>query len=256
MGTWFETATFSCVKAGNDPRQYEDYAASSSNRGVAARPGRFAVADGATVSAFAKEWAMALAEAFVSSKGTERRSAGWLARAQRRWAAQVGSQPLPWNVAAKVEQGAYAALAGLHLCRRLPGRQQGTYTMLAVGDACLFHVRGNTLRRAFPLTRPDLFGSTPQLLCSVSHPEKPTPRLQRVSGVWQPGDHFLLMSDAIAAWFLQETADCRQPWRWFERASHLAQEPDAFPTYIEDLRKAKRLKNDDVTVLTVWVDGG
>jgi hypothetical protein len=128
--------------------------------------------------------------------------------------------------------------------------------MLAVGDTCVFQVRDQTLYRAFPLDRPDLFGSTPELLCSVPHPERSEPLIRSTRGTYRPGDLFLLMSDAIAVWFLQEVAKLRQPWRSFEPGGHLAQDPAAFAAFVEDLRTANLLKNDDVTVLTVRLDGG
>src|SRR5262249_8616938 len=64
---------------------------------------------------------------------------------QARWWAEVQAKPQPWYVEAKVNAGAFAALAGLTL------DADGGWHALAVGDCCVFHVRDDALLRAFPI---------------------------------------------------------------------------------------------------------
>src|SRR3954471_6828632 len=88
-------------KRGHTPEEYED--------AFAADPaaGRFAVADGASESAFAGEWARLLAEPYVAASGP---GTGWLEGARDRWVAALAGRELPWYLEEKFEQGAYATL--------------------------------------------------------------------------------------------------------------------------------------------------
>src|SRR5712691_3925370 len=101
-------AAFWAAKAGNDAADYED--AFAGDPAV----GRFAVADGATESSFAAEWARLLAEDFVACRtgGAD----AWLKRlpaVQEQWWAVVGPKSLPWYAEAKREEGAFATFLGL-----------------------------------------------------------------------------------------------------------------------------------------------
>src|SRR5207245_2817099 len=150
--------------------------------------------------AFARVWAQLLAHAYT---------AGWLAgdtlesdlsTVQARWAALVDRRPLPWYAAEQARQGAFAALVGLSLST------DGRWTALAVGDCCLFQLRGEGLLVAFPLDDPDAFDNRPMLLGSRPHTNRGLRQcgaIATASGAWQAGDTFLLMSDALAAAFLR-----------------------------------------------------
>src|SRR4051794_41014129 len=83
--------------------------------------GRFAVADGASESAFAGLWARLLAEGFVAAR-RPRAFAGWRGGPRRRWAAGVMGLELPWYGEMKRAEGAFATLLGLALRPPAPGR--------------------------------------------------------------------------------------------------------------------------------------
>src|SRR5262245_4614002 len=100
---------FRLPKRGNTPDEYEDALAGDP------AAGRFAVADGASESAFAGEWARLLAEGFVRAAGPWE---GWLPGARARWAAEAGGRPMAWYEEAKFQEGAFATLLGLHAGRR------------------------------------------------------------------------------------------------------------------------------------------
>src|SRR5947209_4095831 len=70
--------------------------------------GRFAVADGASESAFAGAWARLLAEGFVAAPGEPWRDLDWLGPPRQRWAAAVDGPSLPWYAEAKRDLGAFA----------------------------------------------------------------------------------------------------------------------------------------------------
>jgi hypothetical protein len=236
---------FRLPKAGSAPREYEDGVAWSMRRG------RFAVTDGASASAFARLWAHLLARAYT---------AGWLREAsleddlgpvQQRWATLVEPRPLPWYAIEQVRRGAFAALAGLTL------NQDGSWSALAVGDCCLFQIRSDRLLEAFPLADPRAFDNRPFLLGSRPLANRSLRQCSAISsreGSWEPGDVFLLMSDALAAAFLelhlQLSAIGLSPLAVLD----FLHTPSGFRRWISALRAERVLRNDDVSLLWLTVN--
>jgi hypothetical protein len=212
----------------------DGHAAAECEDACAADPatGRFAIADGASESAFAGAWAEALAQGYVAHPGPW---SAWLAAARAAWHDRFADQPMPWYVEAKFEQGAFATLLGLSVRGR-------SWRAGAVGDSCLFHVRDNGLGRAFPIKRSTDFNNAPALIASRSG----APRCKRrwTRGRWQPGETLLLMTDALAQWFLQEVEAGRQPWAPLMGIESL----ETFAAVVGELRATDRLRNDDSTL--------
>ncbi|HKI34016.1 MAG TPA: protein phosphatase 2C domain-containing protein [Gemmataceae bacterium] len=224
----------SLPKRGNAADEYEDAFAADSPAG------RFAVADGASESSFAGLWARLLVEGFV------RPAPGWLDAARRSWAAGVGGQPLPWYAEAKRDDGAFATLLGLVV-------GDGRWHALAVGDSCLFQVRQDRLIEAFPLRRSAEFGNRP-LLIGSRPPVAPASEVRAEGrGGWQPADRFLLMTDALAQWFLRRHEAGDRPWEELTRLPTKPDASDAFATWVEERRRHDGLRNDDVTLVLVGV---
>ncbi len=90
-------------KHGGTADEYEDGWAADTDRG------RFAVADGASESAFAGLWARLLAQSFIAAARPYDLS-GWLSEARRRWSEEMMGLELPWYAEMKREQGAFATL--------------------------------------------------------------------------------------------------------------------------------------------------
>jgi Protein phosphatase 2C len=232
-----QPVVFRLPKAGSARVEYEDGVAWS------CRASRFAVADGASASAYARLWAHLLVHAYVAGWLTAERIETDLAGIQARWAALVGRRALSWYAAEQARRGAFAALVGLRL---MPG---GCWNALAVGDCCLFHIRDDVLLEAFPLSDPDAFDNRPLLLSSrpsANHNLRQAGAIGACSGTWQMGDTFLLMSDALAATFLRRTL--RQPavplsGLDFERT------PLGFRNWVRRLRAERQMRNDDVSLL-------
>ena len=102
------------------------------------------------------------------------------------------------------------------------------------------------MKTAFPITDSTHFDSVPILLHTDPARSGET-YIRRVSGTYTPSDTFYLMSDALAAWFLQEVEAQREPWNWIkgvETRQELAGR-------IRALRDAGRLRNDDVAIAVV-----
>jgi hypothetical protein len=226
------------AKSGHSADEYEDAWAAN------ARARRFAVADAASESSYGALWADLLVQALIQTASAEWKAGQWLARLRQIWAEQVDGRPLPWYGEIKRAAGADATLLGLALTRRATYDQPGRWRALALGDACLFRIRRGRLRQPFPLTRAGDFTNHPALLNS-RRPERPA--LRQVSGAWHAGDRFLLMTDALAQWFLQQHEQGRTPWSQLDELA----EPGDFLDWIDRRRRAGQLRNDDVTLLVV-----
>lgn len=229
--------SYGLPKAGNSSTDYEDSWLSSGNR--------FAVADGATESSFAKIWADALVRQFTALRPAVKDLLDWMIPIQKRWAEDVNSRQLAWFAAEKAQLGAFSTLLGLEL------HEDRTWWAVAVGDTCLFQIRQSTLLCAFPLSHASQFGTTPALLSS--NPTKNRELASWViehSGDLESGDLFFLATDAVACWILKETEQGKNPW---ETLLSLDSE-SAFSRLIEEARLSGSMRNDDVTLLIVRVD--
>jgi hypothetical protein len=229
-------------KAGSSAAEYED-AVASSRRGL-----RYAVADGASASAFARLWAHLLVHAYTGGFLGAETLEGDLAPFQTRWAELVGRRRLPWYAEEQARRGAFAALLGLSLS------MDQRWSALAVGDCCLFQVRDDVLVAATPLDDPADFKLRPLLLGS-----RPAANIDLRSagavvmsdGTWRPGDSFLLMSDALAAMFLTRVRACNgAPLAALDFDGTAA----GFRTWIRRMRSEGCLRNDDVSLLWLNID--
>jgi len=258
-------------RQGHNLDECQDAAASDPEKG------RFAVADGASESPHAALWARLLVDAFVRNGEVRIPWADWLPAIQQRWASVVSPQanaaPLPWFLEPGVQQGAFATFLGLILRTSEDDkvtRWQGDkmtespsschpvtlsschlhWEALALGDSCLFQIRDDQLVRAFPVSRSTDFTSTPWLVGSRSEPRQ---RGEVCQGEALPRDQFWLMTDALAQWFLIQVEHGGKPWQIVECLLH---RPDAsvFAEWVEQLRRSRQLRNDDVTLLGVSVE--
>jgi hypothetical protein len=238
----FVVSHFWCAKKGSADTEYEDALA----RGPAgARLRRFAVADGASESSFAGLWARLLARAYARGALAPETLIEGLRPLQAWWQRRVGARPLPWYAAEKVRAGAFAALAGLTLAC------DGRWSALAAGDCCVFQVRDDALMAAFPLADAAAFDRRPLLI--GSNPERNGRLAEAVrftEGGWEPGDTFLLMSDAAAAYLLRGVVDRG---RTVSGVLAYGGSACAFRAWIDCLRATGAMRNDDVSVLKVQV---
>jgi hypothetical protein len=217
---------------------------------------RAAVSDGATDSLFSQYWARLLAYGWGAGEWSEDLSAANLTRVQAAWKKLVSEQELPWYAEEKAELGAFAALAGLSISS--DGR---SFKALAIGDTCVFQTRNSQLLNAFPLTRSDEFSSFPLLLASIEERNAGVFGEKKVlTGQWQDGDVFFLMSDALACWFLRviEEGKGDQLIDWLSGLNSYT----SFAQVVELQRQqlnadgVANMRDDDVTLVRVRVKDG
>ncbi len=235
----FRCREFWLPKHGHTAEEYEDAWA------VDEDGGRFAVADGATESSFAGEWARLLVGDFLECEGLD--VAAWLERVpalQRLWWEAVSQSAVPWNAEEKRNQGAFTTFLGLNLLT------DGTWQALAVGDSCLFQVRGGELLTAMPLNDAAQFDNVPWLVGS-RQPLTEEWRAEAVhtqKGDWTSGDQFWLLTDAVAQWLLESVHNEGSP---HSLALPFDGTTAGFADWVASERTAGKLRNDDCTWLAI-----
>ena len=203
---------------------------------------RCAVADGATESSFAGQWAQLLVKAYCEDQLEIEDFNYYLPKLQQQWISQVTAKPLPWYAEEKLQQGAFSALVGLTLYQQPPIGK-----VFAIGDSCLFQIRQEKLNHCSPLSHSQQFNNNPSLLSSnVSHNKHLAENIHQITLHWQPGDEFYLMTDALAYWFLHHYEQHHHPWQSLRQLTQ-----HNFKDWIIRLIATQHLSNDDVTLMRI-----
>src|SRR5262252_2707768 len=224
-------------KAGNAASEYEDAYA------VKPEALRFAVADGASETSFARQWAELLVEGFVQDAPSTAGLRDFVVPLQAVWAEGQKGKATAWYAEQKARDGAFSSLLGLAI-------DQDRWRALAIGDSCLFVVRAGKLLRAFPLERSEQFSNRPSLLSSQARANAGVfEQVEVVEGELQVQDRLLLMTDALAQWFLVESEMGRRPWAALGKVTS----PEQFASFVDCLRAGGALRNDDVTLVSLEV---
>ncbi len=255
------TKTAPAYRAFRLPRQGHGLEECQDALAADAERGRFAIADGAAESPYSCVWASLLVEEFVRRSEQLPCWANWLPALQERWTERFseGSSEevsdnrlngVPWYLEAGLNQGAFATFLGLVI-------EENKWYAVAVGDSCLFQVRQDELIRAFPMTRAADFSNAPWLVGSRTSPiEVPHKNGLQQLGDCQSGDRLWLMTDALAQWFLAQAEAGHKPWQQLNSLVNTADKASAqqaFSAWVEELRGARQLRNDDVTLVAVSV---
>lgn len=245
-------------KAGNSATDYEDASWPRKPLDRTSPTIRLSVGDGATEASFSALWARLLVRSYGSGRLTPGRLRESLPALQARWRNLVGKGPLPWYAEEKLLDGAFSSLAGLTI-KDDPGRDRshGRWEAMAVGDSCLFQVRGDELVARFPLERAEQFDSRPTLISSVpSRNSGLDEALRFTDGVCRVGDVFYLMTDALACWFLRRWELRSDPLFFLDEIRCQAH----FERLIDEQRSdsaedgTRLLKNDDVTLVRCQIE--
>jgi hypothetical protein len=245
-------------KAGNADEEYEDayYPAGQGRREGAEL--RFAVADGASEGMLSGAWARVLVKLHCRFDWTCGSVEQFLERAYADWSSfrseylrdrEGRNRPVQWYEEPGLREGAFSTLLGLTLTGSSHDGS-GAWAAFAVGDSCLFQIRGSTLAQKFPLEHSSDFNNRPVLLASnPARNDQAIGGLRRISGTFESGDAFYLMTDALARWSLREDEEGRAPWLRLRDLG--TREAPAFGSWVEGLRKTKDLRNDDVTLIRI-----
>jgi hypothetical protein len=239
-----EMVAYWVPKDGTAASDWEDGAAYSRATGW------FAVADGASTGNNSREWACTLTNEFIEKKADvfDDSPAGFVAWLE---SARTGFDPhspeFPQSRAPRWVQTA-GSVRGSH-ATLLAGRLSANHIQaVAVGDCCLFHLRSAYPPRSFPLAVPADFGTSPALVGSQqTNNDLFEATLRHYHQTLSPGDIIFVASDALAEW-LTKNLDQPRVWRLLSRIGH-----QGFGDLCRDLRAARQMKNDDVTLFRARV---
>lgn len=243
---------FRVQKAGNSIAEYEDAYAPKRDGDYEGRTMGFALGDGAASSAFASMWANMLVKTWVKKPVTYRVG---LKRKSERLAKLHGerilTREIPWYAEELVRNGAFSTFLGVRF-GRTPW-MGCRWESLAVGDTCLFQMRDNRVIATFPISDVSEFRKSPALLCS-----KPKwngrvwTRVKRKWGRALRGDYFLLMTDALAEWFMLKYEE--SSWDLLQDISSGRKGGKSrFEDLVSQLRMRNEIRNDDTTLLMIEV---
>jgi hypothetical protein len=211
--------------------------------------GRFAVADGATEAFDARNWADRLARHWVEKESilTSEEFREWVATEGRELHESWNGLSLSWYSEEKARNGSFAAFVGVEIDLQT---DSPSWKAIALGDACLLHCRRGALLKSLPLSNSESFNSGPVLLASDSSLHESI--MQSVvtdSGVCQSEDVLLLMSDAMAAWYLQ-----RLEKNDFDPDELMrTKRDDELTRFFDDERISGRMRNDDLAILRIEI---
>jgi hypothetical protein len=239
-------------KAGVGPGGSEDGHALNRERGL------YAVTDGASTAPYSGLWARLLARAFVReppAEFTAETVLRWLARPRRLWTQRVPWSRLDYFARRNADRGSFSTLVGLrldpsHISEAGGVRQPSVrWRSLAVGDSCLFHIRGGRLVGTFPLSKPEEFQNPPYLLATAPALDCSLPDHLRVAeGEARPGDILALCTDALAMYVTGSAAEAGDLMRRLASEGESSRR-SAFRKFVEQGRATRSLRNDDMTLV-------
>jgi hypothetical protein len=259
-------STFWAPKRGSSREEYEDAfwvgPDGTSEGEIRQRSLRVAIADGASESMLASRWAKRLVTVFGTAKNAARTKPGFTAayrQAVSGWNDEVLTYtadresrgiPIQWYEEPGLAKGAYATILAVEFS---DGRQDRPSEWVAsgVGDSCLFQIRDETLYACFPMSDAAAFSYQPPLLASRGTDNDALRRhISLKASDWERGDSFYLVTDALAAWFLQTVSAEGRPWETLRDLDTVDAELD-FPEWVDEQRDVGGMHNDDTTLVRI-----
>ena len=245
----FESQTFWVAKDAEYANEYQDAFEIDAERGIVA------IADGVASAIFCGPWARLLTRATVASPpnlsdGAEFQA--WLSRYRATWLDEIDLSRITWNQRPKMVDGAMTTLLWIELAPSAAedGSPAGyRLRCFAIGDCCLFHLRGQDMLRSFPMETAAEFGLDPAVIGSIDRKQDHLIEFQAIEDDCRPGDLLVLCTDALAQWALSQW-EAGEPVQW-DRYWDLPEED-----WLEEvfaLRRATRMRYDDTTLVLLRV---
>ena len=249
----FEFRDFKLAKDAEHPDENQDAFCTDADRGIAA------IADGVASGIFAGQWARILTEATVAEPpdpGDQAAFGAWLAARREAWNAEIDVSQLAWFQKPKLREGAFSTLLWVEITpideRDRQPQDPWRLRALAVGDSCLFHLRGEELLRAFPIEKAEELEADPVVIGSIDLNRDDLLEFKSYEALCRPGDLLVLCTDAVADWALRQCEAGRPPvWGDYWDTS-----PEAWQEEVAALRSDRQMRYDDATLLLLRVTDG
>jgi len=246
----FESRVFQFAKDPERPDENQDACRIDASRGIAA------IADGVASGIFSRQWARILTDAVVADDPDPGDAAGfgqWLAVQRNAWQEQIDVASLAWFQKPKLREGAFSTLLWVRLLEAGEDdpAQPATCRLRAsaVGDSCLFCVRGGQVRRAFPVQRAEQLKADPVVIGSVDLGRDDLVEFDSMEETCRDGDLVVLCTDAVAEWaFRRHESGSTPDWEdyWNRTQEQWQQEVDV-------LRGQRQMRYDDATLVLLRI---
>lgn len=243
----FESYSLWLPKDIRTPEAYEDAFAVNEAGGIAA------IGDGVSSAIYSRIWAYLLTEAIIQAPPDPNREdyPEWLQALRQEWEDQVREVPKNFFQKMKLEEtgGAFTTLLWVEL---LPDVRPEDPELIrarcyAVGDCCLFQVRGEELITTFPLACAADFDLYPDSLASRARGAEPNYTNTELE--LRTGDLLFLATDAWAAWAFDEMESGRKidwpAWQEYDNEQWQAK--------VTEIRNADQIRYDDTTLVILKV---
>jgi hypothetical protein len=238
------------AKDPDNPGQFQDAFALDAARGIAA------IADGVSSALFSGPWATILTQAVVAAAADPRDPAtfaAWLAQCRAAWAASIDTSSLAWFQRAKLPTGAFSTLLWIRILEVAEAEAGafGGFRLVgyAIGDTCLFHIRGGDLVRTFPVQTSAELLADPLALGSVDLNRDQLLQFATLDATCYPDDLLVLCTDAMADWALR----CYESGTPPEWDKYWQMPEDAWQAEIISLRHHRCMREDDTTLAMLRV---
>ena len=215
---------------------------------------RYAVADGATLSFFPKQWAELLVERFCEMPNLSLNAENWkqwLVPIQEKWYKQVEERvkvrgQFYLTNSFNTREPAVSTLVGLEV-----EKTKQKWRAVVVGDSCLFHKNSSGFR-SYLIEQSEDFTSRPEAFASFPETNHYDPEFIR--GEIQSGDTFILATDALAKWILEhkESENLEEILHQLRQIENR----EEFNQFVDQARDDEkiRLVNDDVALMLISVE--
>jgi len=215
------------------------------------------VADGASESFFSRLWAKELVEKF--SHRDLNFTHCWQ-NVQQSWPGVVraflsereaNGKAIQWFEEPALGRGGFGTAISAHF-HELPGiTDRAKLLCWAIGDCCIIQLRGERVPLLFPLTSPEQFDSTPDLIFSNDNLGALALKRKACLTDVRPGDRLLLMTDALAHWTLTQVEAGIFPWAELDEIART--DAESFSEWVKERKTAGLIKDDDITLVTASV---
>jgi len=246
----FQARVLALPKDPEHPEHYQDACAIDAVGELAV------IADGVASALFSRQWADILTRAVladVPDPANKDYFAAWLAARRQEWSEQIDTTGLAWFQKAKLPNGAFSTLLWVRLLP-VESEQPGVFGALrlhgfAIGDSCLFHLRGGELVRTFPIQKAEELEADPLVLGSVDLNRDDFIEFKQLDEHCYEEDLLVLCTDAIADWALRRI-EAGDPPNWDE---YWHMSDGQWEDEIARLREGRQMRYDDATLMLLRV---
>ncbi|MDE0088374.1 MAG: hypothetical protein OXU23_21810 [Candidatus Poribacteria bacterium] len=218
---------------------------------------RYAVADGATRSFYPKMWAELLVKDFCEETTLSLKKENWnewIESLQQKWLKQVVATVRETKRFMSIDrlsrsESAASTFVGLEI-----DKTKAEWKAMIIGDSCLFHIATSELKESYLIKKSEDFTNRPESFASFAKDSLCEPTF--VTGQTNPGDIFILATDALAKWIIQHEEAGKLEDALEQLISIDGEHEQQFKGFIEKARETEdlRLVNDDVAFLIISIE--